>query len=520
MQQKIRQLESRLSDISCIMQVVRTFDNILDIQQIGKVITQIVLDRLSAKTFALFIVNHDENRINMVHAVGFPDESSINFSFPVEDDLLWQAIRRGLTFQTKNDQGRLLFPDPFEKYNPILLKNQYLTPLIHQQNVVGLIGIGKKKNNSPYSEDDLKFLAILADRTAAAITIRRLYEKNECDRAELDKMVRNLSILYNIGRAMIQISDLKNLVKFILDQAIKTMNAQKGSLMLYDEQTKRLMVRVVRGLPDKAAEEGINSGTTPCATFAVGEGIAGQAFFTKQPIIVNSPETDTRYKVNKGSNVTSILCLPLIASDEAIGVINITNKFGGEHFTSEDLELLTALGNQAAVAINKATLHEMATTDELTSLHIRRYFNVKLNLDLKRAQRYRHSLSLALCDLDHFKSVNDAYGHRMGDAVLQAVAQLLVKNLRDTDSPSRFGGEEFAVILPETGIQGAAVLCERIRRTVEGMTLEGLHQKITISIGIAAFPQHASTMEELIDVADKELYRAKNKSRNRVCYRK
>jgi len=187
----------------------------------------------------------------------------------------------------------------------------------------------------------------------------------------------------------------------------------------------------------------------------VGEGIDGKVFQKLKPIIANSTTDDDRYMAREASNVDSILCIPLIASDEPIGVINITNKKNGKKFTHEDVDLLTALGNQAAVAINNATLYEMAITDELTKLYIRRYFNVRLDTEMKRARRYGHKLALAICDLDHFKSVNDTFGHQVGDIVLTKVADMVKMRVREI--------EELPIILPETDYRGAVAMAERRR---------------------------------------------------------
>ncbi|MCG6535875.1 MAG: sensor domain-containing diguanylate cyclase [Syntrophales bacterium LBB04] len=249
----------------------------------------------------------------------------------------------------------------------------------------------------------------------------------------------------------------------------------------------------------------------------MGEGIAGKVFETREPIIVDAAEKDERYLENKDSNVESILCIPLIVSDEAIGVINITNKtISNGCFTSEDLKLLTALGNQAAVAINNTSLYEMAITDELTKLYIRRFFKLKLESEFRRAERYGHQLTLAMCDVDHFKKVNDTYGHQTGDMVLQTIANLLKDSVREVDIPARFGGEEFVVILPETSVEGGWIFGERVRETVAGSKAAGWPCQITISIGLATYPDDADSIQTLIDRADAALYEAKHKGRNRV----
>lgn len=515
---RLVQLERKIFDLSSLLQAGKAFDNLLSVHELYKVFTSIVHERFGLETYALFIVNDEKTQFEMVNGFGLPSEIPIDFAFPIDEGLLWQAIRQGEPFATVDSLGEPRFSIPFEKHQLSGLNSRCFVPLVHQGRVVGLLGISEKKNADPYMEEDLSFLHVLAEQAAASIITAKLYEKNESGIVELNKTVKNLSILYDIGRAMINIGDLKNLLKFILKQAIETTDAQKGSLMLFDQNTKRLVVRVVQGLPDKKTEEAINSGTLNCRAFAVGEGIAGKVFETKEPLIVNAAEKDERYLENQDSNVESILCLPLVVSDEAIGVINITNKIISKGcFTTEDLQLLTALGNQAAVAINNTSLYDMAITDELTKLYIRRFFNLKLESEFRRAKRYGHRLTLVICDLDYFKKVNDSFGHQMGDTVLQTIADLLKAHVRETDIPARFGGEEFVVILPETNGEGGRIFGERFREAVAGSKVAGLPCQITISIGVATYPDDADSIQTLISTADSALYEAKHKGRNRVC---
>ncbi|HNV69532.1 MAG TPA: GGDEF domain-containing protein, partial [Candidatus Ozemobacteraceae bacterium] len=165
-----------------------------------------------------------------------------------------------------------------------------------------------------------------------------------------------------------------------------------------------------------------------------------------------------------------------------------------------------------------AKLYEQAITDGMTHLYLHRYFKQRLFDEIKRAIRFRRHLSLIMVDIDHFKKFNDSYGHQMGDEVLKKVASILRKTIRTHDLPVRYGGEEFAVVLPETDIHGAAAVAERIRRTIETEYLEheGKVIKITASFGVSVFPECAQEMESFIKSADAALYHSKESGRNRV----
>jgi len=162
------------------------------------------------------------------------------------------------------------------------------------------------------------------------------------------------------------------------------------------------------------------------------------------------------------------------------------------------------------------SLSGLAYKDELTRLFNRRYFNQKLQEEVERSRRYSRNLSLIMCDIDHFKKFNDTYGHQTGDKVLQKVAELIINNCRASDIPARYGGEEIAVILPETDINGAYRLAEKARIIIEEKAADAAGTVVTVSMGVASFTGNKKTPEDLISAADKCLYKAKESGRNRT----
>jgi diguanylate cyclase (GGDEF)-like protein len=201
----------------------------------------------------------------------------------------------------------------------------------------------------------------------------------------------------------------------------------------------------------------------------------------------------------------------MVVYNDVIGVINVTNKRHGKEFTGDDVEMLKAVADQAAVAINKAQLWDMAVTDSLTGLYVRRYFMVKLQEELLRAERYNNILSILLADLDGFKNINDTYGHDAGDRVLNFLQQ----NIRDVDVVARYGGDEFVIMIPEAAQDAAYILSERLRKQFSELKLEKM-PPITISLGIATYPLDGTELDDLIKKADSAMYAAKRAGRNRV----
>ncbi len=206
--------------------------------------------------------------------------------------------------------------------------------------------------------------------------------------------------------------------------------------------------------------------------------------------------------------------VPLKAHDRIVGVILADNIFSGHPITDEDIKMLTMFANQAGLAIENSLLYQQALlrahTDSLTQLWNHGYFQHKLEELLKEHQEKQHPLSLLLVDIDDFKRYNDEHGHQKGDEILKNIAKILKDHCRSIDLPCRYGGEEFALILPDTGKPEALNIAERLRKTVEEAGLP------TLSIGVATFPEDATTKEELIELADAALYRAKRLGKNQV----
>jgi diguanylate cyclase (GGDEF)-like protein len=165
-------------------------------------------------------------------------------------------------------------------------------------------------------------------------------------------------------------------------------------------------------------------------------------------------------------------------------------------------------------------LRELSIKDGLTDLYNHRYFQDLLDKELPRVERYNHKLSLIMVDIDHFKNVNDTYGHPQGDIVLHAIADIFRNEFRKPDTVARYGGEEFAIVLPETDIKGAVVIAERLRKRVEQQTikLEEKNVNVTISLGVTMYDasKDRKSKADIIDAADKALYNSKQTGRNRL----
>lgn len=314
------------------------------------------------------------------------------------------------------------------------------------------------------------------------------------------QLARIRSVTEELGKGM----DYKPLLSRILKMTLSLVDADHGFIMIIDEET---------GLLKTEAEYGQAFTATP----SVGQDIQTRVMQSRQPVMIEKI-TDPM-GTSEEQSAHSVICVPLIKQDQAFGVIYAVNKRDAVRFTPQDLDLVCILASNVAAVVDQVRLFHKSITDYLTGLYLRRHFEPKLEHEIRRSIRYGTPLSVITFDADHFKIVNDTYGHLIGDAVLKAIANVIRSNIRTgIDLPVRMGGEEFAVLLPETPEAGALCLAERIRRQMEQTSLQisGHTITITLSAGVATCPFHSETPETLVGCADRALYHSKEQGRNRV----
>ena len=329
---------------------------------------------------------------------------------------------------------------------------------------------------------------------------------------------QELSILDEVGKTILSALELKKVLNVIMEKTKELVPSNAWSLLLVDEKNEELLF---------SAAIGSRAGKLSDVRLKIGQGIAGWVAKEGKPVIVQNVMDDTRFfkEIDKKTDfkTKSVLCVPLESRGKILGVLEVINKSGDGLFTNRDLEMVTKLAGFAAIAIDNARLYHqtrmLALTDELTKLYNSRFFNQFLDSELKRCLRYDSRVSLVFLDLDFFKTVNDRWGHLVGSRVLTETALILKDGLREVDVVARYGGDEFLVILPETNIQEAGQVAERMRQAIEEHVFqeeEGLDIKMTASFGVACYPDFAPTKDELIRQADQAMYRVKRMNRNGV----
>ncbi|MBN1897281.1 MAG: GGDEF domain-containing protein, partial [Spirochaetes bacterium] len=212
------------------------------------------------------------------------------------------------------------------------------------------------------------------------------------------------------------------------------------------------------------------------------------------------------------------VCVPFVVNYRLVGFMFLGKKVNLKHYTLEDLDFLRMLSSPIAIAVNNSITYNMAITDSLTGLYNRNFLFFVLEKEVNKCQRYNSPLSLLFVDLDYLKKLNDVHGHKIGDACLQELAEQIKKATRDSDIGARYGGDEFVVVMPNTGIEGAKAASNRLLTSIKERTLKcnGKKIKFSVSIGVTQYNLQYRDYNQLLVQADKALYKAKARGRNRI----
>jgi diguanylate cyclase (GGDEF)-like protein len=327
-----------------------------------------------------------------------------------------------------------------------------------------------------------------------------------------------VSVFHELGKALTSSLQLDQVLRTIMEKINEVLRPDTWSLLLMDAEKSELYFQIATGKGADSLKD---------MRIKMGQGVAGWVAQTGEVVVVPDTTKDSRFfaKVDQQTRIEtrSIVAVPVRFRDQCLGVIELINCIGAEGFSQRDLAFLEALADYAAIAIENARhvqrIHELTITDDCTTLYNARHLNFMLDTEIYRSHRYAFEFSLIFIDLDHFKNVNDTYGHLMGSKLLGEIGQAIKDKCRLIDLAFRYGGDEFVVLLPQTSKENALGVAHRLHRLIrETVWLKDakLNVNITASVGVAAYPTDSRTKTELLHLADEAMYNVKNTTRDRV----
>ncbi|UCH82323.1 MAG: GGDEF domain-containing protein [Nitrospiraceae bacterium] len=388
----------------------------------------------------------------------------------------------------------------------------YLIPILLNNSVEGLIGVIDKQ----LSREDMKILNAFSDYIQLNLENYGLRMRADESKKEPD---RKMDHVFDVDDKIISAVDIDMLSIMLLEKCLKMLNAEKGSLMLLDDETSELVVEAHKGTGHIIQEK---------MRVKIGEGIAGKVFNSGGSLVVADIENDPRVRQENRSHyrTKSFISVLIKLQDRVAGVLNVADKIEGEAFDDNDLKQIQSFISSVSVAIERSLLFKKAEhlkklsiTDPLTGIYNRRYLNKRLSEEITRYNRYKHPFSFMMLDMDKFKEYNDTFGHIAGDNLIKALAQRIARSLRTIDIAARFGGDEFVAIFPQTPKVDAIQITNRLKEKIdETLREQSLELPLSVSMGLATYPDDASSIMELIEKTDQALYLAKKGGGNRVVY--
>ena len=328
---------------------------------------------------------------------------------------------------------------------------------------------------------------------------------------------QQLSIFHDVAKALTSSLNLDSILQTIMDKVAAYFKPDTWSLLMVDEPKQELYFAIAVG---DAAD------VLKPVRLRIGEGIAGWVAKHGEPLLIPDVQADPRFagRVDQLTkwHTRSIICMPLCSRQRVLGVIQLVNVEMAA-FGDSELLLMRAMADYAAIAIDNARaverIQELTITDDCTGLYNARHLYKTLDTEVNRSARFGYQFSVLFLDLDYFKRVNDTHGHLVGSRLLGEVGVVIKSYLRMIDCAFRYGGDEFVVLLPQTGKEAATLVAKRlleIFRSTEFLKSEGLNLNVRVSMGVATYPEDAKNAHDIIHQADEMMYAVKNSTRDSI----
>jgi diguanylate cyclase (GGDEF)-like protein len=470
--------------------VLSTFE----LDEVLQRILVIARDYFHLQNVAILLLDKDKQELYPKCVIGWdPGMESIRL-----------GLQQGVTGAAARQKRPIYSPDvssnPQYVTSAKSTRSELAIPLMVQDEVVGVLDC-QSENVNHFDNDTIDLLTLFSTQASMALQNARLYSL-ERHRA------RQLEVINAIARETTAVLDQEALLIKVCSVIQQTFMVGHVSVLLRDEDGLVMRASQGRFTPCSPTE-----GRLPATS-----GLWGRSLAAGKTLIENNVRANVEY-LGFYRETQSRMCIPLVSFGQTLGVLMLESD-KTESFHEGDVDSLEAVADICATAIQNAhyveRVKQLAYLDGLTGIFNRRFFELRIVEEIDRARRFQSGMAVLMIDIDQFKRLNDEFGHLLGDEVLRQVSSIFHQQLRKIDVVCRYGGEEFAILLSQTNPQHALAVAEKLRRLVESWQFPGVPRPVTISAGVATFPDHGTTRDELVKSSDAGLYAAKQGGRNRV----
>ncbi|HXV21489.1 MAG TPA: sensor domain-containing diguanylate cyclase [Desulfuromonadales bacterium] len=490
--------------LEMLVAIGREIDRVDGEAELIQLLVEALAIHFEVPRIAMVLNDNGRTGFTVAGSLGLPLEAVTRVDVSLADYL--EPTRQGKPVQIGKGFNALL--------PQVTAERAVILPLVHGAEKLGAIFLLDRH----FPPREQLVLELLGARAAA-----RFLALRQAQQERRGLMENSCRLPIQMVNALARAKSREDLYHQILESSVNLLAAACGSLMMVDQTGENLAIVAARGM---------NLALARTLRMRVGTGIAGQVAQSGSPLLVSDIEEDPRVGIlnRPRFRTKSFISIPIQLRGRTIGVLNLSDLLQREKFTESDLHLLTAFIEHAAAMIERLTalesaahFEEQAMTDPLTGVYNRRFLDRRLEEELNRSSRQHLEFSLMLLDIDHFKIYNDLCGHLAGDSALTKIAALLKETAREMDVVTRYGGEEFCILLPGTPAREARLAAERVRRELELESFAGEELlplgRLTVSIGLATYPLDGDDPSALIHAADLALYQAKSQGRNRIASR-
>ena len=483
-----------MPDLAVLYETGQAVLSTFDLDEVLQRILGIARDFFHLQNVAVLLLDNETRRLSVRSQTGWD----------AGQDKICLGCHEGLTGAAVLKKEPVYAPDTSKDPRYICAtestRSELAIPLTVRGEVIGVLDCQSDQINH-FNKETMHLLTLFSMQASLALQNAKLYSLER-------QRARQLEAINTIAQQSTAVMDLEGLLERVCSVIQHAFRAPHVSLCLREES--ELVLRAHRGI------------LTPC--IPAGGRIPAQTepwsnVLSSGSTVVENDISSESHSFKLFAESVSRMTIPLISFGQTLGALTLHSDQPNA-FRLQDFKSLESVADICASSIQNAhyveRIRQLSYLDGLTGMFNRRFFELRIMEEIERARRSQAGMAIIMADIDHFKRLNDEFGHLLGDEVLRQVSSLLHQQLRKIDVVCRYGGEEFAILLTQTTAQHAMAVAEKLRRLVEGWQFPGVPRTVTLSAGVAAFPEHGTTRDELVRASDAALYAAKQAGRNCV----